>query len=113
MSQFPLHDEVEASIHKPKGGKAPSADVRDTLKRLRSAADVGAATDQVVRWLRTCEYDIADLVDDARHVKRSAAPEDAALVDDLLERCVRRTALVHEKAIESMAHGFCEVDPEG
>ena len=111
------HHRVQDLAEKPTGGEhsqaAAAASARETLLNMLSTNDVIGASSQVIDMLRTREYDISDLFRESSLVKSDALPEEVALVDELLERCISRTALVHERAIESMLHGYCEIGLDG
>jgi PAS domain-containing protein len=56
---------------------------------------------------------VAHLVDDLAAARRRSPAGAQPALDEALGLCVNATAAVHEAAIETMLHGFCELDEEG
>jgi PAS domain-containing protein len=84
----------------------------EIIDKVAATGHLGDAVSRLVRILRRSDYSIADLLIDAAAGKARAGGH-APVLDRLVAGCVDRTALVHETAIETMLHGFCELDERG
>ena len=80
-----------------------------------------ALADDLVTALRRRDYSVSDLLKEAgtiRHELIATADghglaREIGQLDELVLNCVERTSLIHEAAIETSLHGFCELDDGG
>ena len=84
--------------------------VEDLRSRMEAAIPLEAIAGELVQRLRGTDYSIVDLLDDVNILRSQVGERAAAGLNDVFRQCVQRTAFVHERAIETMLHGFCEVD---
>ncbi|MEZ0496373.1 PAS domain-containing protein [Sphingomonas sp. IW22] len=89
--------------------------VRDLLAAALASGGASAAVGPIVERLRTVEYSLEDLLDDVAAVQAGVNGDQraSAVLNHIVRDCLGTTAAVHEAAIETMAHGFCELDGRG
>lgn len=82
---------------------------------------VSVLADDLVFALRRLDYSVNDLLREAASVRRRLLAvregndllHDMDRLDGLINQCIERTSFIHETAIESSLHGFCELDQQG
>jgi PAS domain-containing protein len=92
---------------------AARARAAELLERIAGEGVEADAIEALLTLLRSRDYSVADLVEDSRAAIARGAEGVRPVLEQALSLCLNATAAVHEAAIETMLHGFCELDETG
>lgn len=106
----PIMDRLENDRSSSAAFRVRAATILDAVARDGPEKDTTA---ELLALLRSRNYSVCDLDEDVRAAKRRAPLRQHHNLDDFLSLCLRATAAIHELAIETMMHGFCELDEFG